>query len=617
MVQSDLFVCESGSRQEGLLSFFLSASHEEVEGDVPLYGAFASKTEENLRQLVSELWEMERCSIAAIGPTGCGKSTSLAKIIADDINNCRGIRYAVAMPTCDMAQEIYETIQKHVDPVHMHKVAVWSTEHEAGTYSGVTSSINDKAVAASDCFIGTHTFLLKSENPSKVIGERDFLFVDESPIGQEVMTFNSGDIVMAYEWANANGLDPHGAFKALLERSQGLIESRPEESFTESLLEPEFLWEAVRHVERSFRGYTPPSAAIILKFMAAAADRRAFVSWTADNRSEETLAKEGVDRFIEFVFYELPASHFPRTVVMSATADLDGFAKDSDSVRVLASKPRYDNLIIKELDWPKGLPTSIKRIDAARHGKHVDKLLHDCLRLVEHNRFPVLIVAPLHLKNIMVPKVEADPRTYGDQIRFTHYGADLGTNSFMDCQSVIMLANNYLPNSVRAGRHLQVRGQRVSKDSLKAVNNKRTQRQNKVDSMESYFRQYLARGAIRLIDEHGQAAPMTAVVCWRQFTAEIAERSFPGAKVVRSEAKKTLHKKRGDNRKDGFMQKLVEALSEVKSDEITVGDLGINRGQVSRKREVLLAGPSELEAIGWEFVPGERGWGNPSKFIRK
>ena len=606
MVQSELFAHDN-TADHGPVSLPIN----EEPANQAHYGEIAERTHQRMVQIVDEMWNEGPCIRMLIGPTGVGKTTSLARIIADSINRCRGIRYAIAMPTCQMAEEIYQTILQHVDHMHAQKVAVWTSEHEAGVYGRIES--RDKRLHDADVVVGSHAFLAKSVDPSRWIGDRDFLFIDETP-SSDVGLFNSGDVARAYEWAVDNDLDEFGSFKALHDFSVQLIEDRPTQDFSKTVGDADKLRKTLRHVSENYNGFVPESCRVILSYMQAAADRRSFVAWSADNRSEELIKEQGAERFIEWVFYELPHRHFERTAFISATADLDGFTADESTVRRLADPPDYSRLTIREVAWPKNLPTNIKRIDASKHGKVIDILLHKLFGACGDDMRPVLIVAPLSLKNIIYEKIVASPSTYGREVMLTHYGADLGTNAFMKCQTVIFLANHYLPKAVIGARQLQAKHQRVSDHSLKGINNRSSQRDGKVRSMESAFRQYLARGCVRLLDEDGIAKRMDAIVCWPQFTSEIAERSFPGCTIVRSEEKKALIKKRSDGRKDSFVGKLVNALDQFDGDTATASDLGINQSQLSRNRKKLID-CTEIELIGWKFVPGKRGH-HPHSFIR-
>ena len=250
-------------------------------------------------------------------------------------------------------------------------------------------------------------------------------------------------------------------------------------------------------------------------------------------------------------------------------------------------------------------------VDAARHGAAIDKLLSESLKDVEK---PVLIAAPLHIKNILVPKLQ-NTTVYGDDVFTTHYGCDLGTNEFMDCKTVVMIGNHYLPKSALAGRHLQSRSKTVTDESLVEINDRGSQRQSKSDSMESYFRQYIPRGACRRIDSSGMAAPMTAVVVWPQFSVMVAERSFPGCKVIQAETRTEQYKKRAASRKDSLASRLLTALADYEGEAATLADLEIDAKNFGRTKTRLINEPEILSKIGWSFLPGQRGK-NPHTFQR-
>ena len=238
------------------------------------YGEIAERTHQRMVQIVEEMWSEGPCIRMLIGPTGVGKTTSLAKILADSINKCRGIRFAVAMPTCQMAEEMYQTILQHVDHMHGQKVAVWTTEHEAGVYGRIET--RDKRLYESDVVVGTHAFLAKSVDPSRWIGQRDSLFIDETP-SSDVGLFNSGDVARAYEWAVDNDLDPHGSFKALHDFSVQLIEDRPTQDFSKTVGDADNLRKTLEHVRDNYSGFVPESCRVILSYHASDEEWAAYV----------------------------------------------------------------------------------------------------------------------------------------------------------------------------------------------------------------------------------------------------------------------------------------------------------------------------------------------------
>jgi hypothetical protein len=104
---------------------------------------------------------------------------------------------------------------------------------------------------------------------------------------------------------------------------------------------------------------------------------------------------------------------------------------------------------------------------------------------------------------------------YGKTVFVSHHALSVGSNAFRDCEAVLYLWDNHLPQLVAVQRYHTLKGQPVTDEDLAEANNgKLTGNYKKIREamyVENMMQQ-IGRGRVRTFDDNAVANPMTAYV---------------------------------------------------------------------------------------------------------
>ena len=202
---------------------------------------------------------------------------------------------------------------------------------------------------------------------------------------------------------------------------------------------------------------------------------------------------------------------------------------------------------------------------------------------------------------------------HGKQIKVSHHARSVGSNEFKDCDAVIYLWDNHLPQVVAVQRFHTLADKGITDEALEDANGGRLvgnyQRIKNAQYIDNMMQQ-IGRGKVRNIDENAVAGKMTAYVFtdttkfqrlaiqYRDCVTEILE--YEGREIGEPTGRvaRIIWYIKGLNRRDDISATEVE------------GALNFRLSNYTNQLE----GNADLQMLGYDYVPGERGRGNSAKF---
>ncbi|WP_108835662.1 DEAD/DEAH box helicase family protein [Tateyamaria sp. Alg231-49] len=317
--------------------------------------------------------------------TGTGKTTGFIQAIADSSNS-----FAIAVPTMVDVDSVYDDLfSLGVDVFRWHSNS--GTEKKDGRGYRVV--------------VGTHAFMLsEKDDPTRHIGDKDILIVDEVPSTARAKAVQHSDIVKAREYAEEYlSQELKDGFRNLeewVQRRHGYaVDDGGNAAFhpikvkhSPALLsaESEIVEIPNESAKRKLRE--------VVEFLVAVSEQRAF----------ERVMRGPKGHVMYYCWFAFPAYNFSKQIVFSATCHLDGLQFSPDGGKIVSEYCGFDvdytNLTVWDVPYPvKEFPKAVSRFNLPDFEKAYDHVM----AMVEHaalkNR-EIVVVCPKRMKESIAHK---------------------------------------------------------------------------------------------------------------------------------------------------------------------------------------------------------------------
>lgn len=563
-------------------------------------------------------------------PTGSGKSSYAFALISALIQALPGSSALFLCETIDQCEDTYKELVKLVDPAH---VAIWTRAHdrareleEIEREHGFTPSARflAKDLTSHRVAVVTHAFYRRRRGhlARNYGGEpRTLTIVDERPKEVSIFDIDQGDVGKVRDWAVVR----YGYHSPAVEALKALHAYLGEVWETDRLYAKNY--KALRRSDLSW--FTSEEASFILDpepdslqgrvigFAHSLATGYAFMS-----RYERST------RGGRFVGYRMDLPITPGTVLLDATADIDGVSQLVDW-RASVPSPRvsFENLTVTHIAPPQDIigpgdriSEIIKKATTAR--PYADWIKGTIVSKTEPGEKVLVVVHKGLLDHEYLPDCddlgEDAFDLEGRTVAFINWGYGIGSNRWKEATSVFLFGEFHLPKRATVATGLGLLDRPAGAHGLSGMQSPNSQDQVLLTLQHGHLMRWEKQLAMR-----GNARNITAQgVCGHQklfITSEFKrfmrcrEALFPGATFVTDLSVQAAVTQRGGG------QALAALLATWGGDCLTSIEVKERTGVSLQKHSArLLADPVVQHAMdqgGWEYVRG-RGRGNPSRFER-
>jgi hypothetical protein len=441
-------------------------------------------------------------------PTGTGKTTGAIWGIQAVLDDNPDERICFLTPYQDSEDHVYEQVKAKLGSFRVGRY-----------HGGLTVDKDDEL--RKQVVVLTHQFVPANKGR---LDDRTLMIVDESIYATGEVSLRCEDFYTARTWATTHGVYAHefmqlanfvSAWDEALGNSGKKYLAPPS---GQSLAWAEVIANDLKLKEHDQTISNRELLSSVQVFCEALLQGLAFAS-------KGQLRKGRYDQRFSAAVLALP--NLKRTVVLTATGgltyDLAGsFSGDIPSApyRVPA---RYDNLKLVRLSGPTYNQSYGMWGSSEAKGEvvaYVDWLLRTVPERELYLTMPKAVLEGCLLDYFgqQTAKAIEYPITfqrYGKTVHISHHARSVGSNAFRDCDAVLYLWDNHLPQMVAVQRYHTLKGQPITNDALAEAasgnltgDHKKTQEAMYVENMM----QQIGRGRVRTFDEEGMANPMTAYV---------------------------------------------------------------------------------------------------------
>lgn len=308
--------------------------------------------------------------------------------------------------------------------------------------------------------------------------------------------------------------------------------------------------------------------------------------------------------------YDLPFEE--KAIVFSATAHLEGWHFDpvhDGQIDREDIKVSYENMVAKYHPWPEGVSRYHKQI--VRSPAQLETILSYVAEKVGERTDNTLVVCPLDLEEHFSKRLPG--------AKVTHYGCDVGSNEYRDCDRVFLVSLFHQTGGALLSKYLGHAKQDASEKSLEPGKNSQGDLNRKLRRLHhsTHIKQMGARGTCRHVDANGVADRMELHCIFPDvddFTT-IVPVQFDKVTLVYEDG---FAPSVGKPNRDKIAATLNYLICSDK-DVVTAPELraaGIKaKGSAYSRRVSEEAGV--FSSQGWEFIQGEAGrYGRPTRFRR-
>lgn len=615
-------------RGSPLTSFMTSVAHSIYE---TLFAALTDGREGRKRLQVSS------------APTGSGKSSSAIAFLSYAYKE-EGVRSAFVVETVRQAEDTYRELKGLLG----NAVAVWTSVHDAAKPVDDELVEADKGFRPTDRFhrsdlrntpvvIVTHSFF-EGRNGRMAADDRDLVVYDEKPRDVSVFDLSHGDIadfrdqvLQASEPMEAlrEAADQLWSFVDRIYEGAGEIEKAglfrpinaqgPEDSLG--------CISAIARDPDQMAALVGPKVPrekleMVAGFARALATGYAFISKTYYQSIEGC----------RFVGYSMDFPLRPGMALLDATSDIDGVSQLVHWRAEPKACPQvsYSRLGLHSVEPP----ASLRRLES-RKILAIPRLV-DCWKewitdLVARNTAhgdEVLIVVHkamiAHLPRA-VPGTRGDtrgPTWEGRNVHYCNWGDGIGSNRWRNCSHVFLIGEFFVPRRATVANCLGLQELRPSRTTLRDAQGVKSLKGSFLDCHEGHLlrwtKQLACRGNVRNVDEDGVCGPMELFVTGEfDRLLDRRDRLFPDChRLTRDTSANPDHRRTPSV---PFMARLSDLLLAWSETELLAKDVESAIATRLDRHVGKLKSPEAqalLEGLGWKFVPGRRGRGNPAKFVR-
>lgn len=509
--------------------------------------------------------------------------------------------------------------QASVDEVYSALVAELGADR-VGRYHGAADVCKEDELKK-QIIVVTHQFL--QANRGK-LDDRDLFVIDEAILNTGSSELKLRQIVEARDWALENDVC-RGAFERFhifaYEAEKRCLEG--DQRYLPVLTDQEDqAWaEAIVGMNLSKYSQSISNIAVmstVQKFCDAALRGFAFVS-------KGTQLNRGTKPSFHSAVFDIP--NLNKTIVLSATAglsyDIVGQFQEASGSRNYWTPPIYTNLTLTKLAGPKigGHYSTWKAPQTAKLvQEYVDWLLHTVPEQSIYLTMPKSVIEGCLAsylgvtdgKDIVYPlKVEK----YGKIIYVSHHAFGVGSNEFRDCDAVVYLWDNHVPQSVPIQSYHALSGEKFTEEALEGVNSGKLSGNYK-DMREALYLtnmiQQIGRGRIRQFDELAIAKPMVAYV----LTENPGRLDRLALRYKGCKRENLPYQGQDPAKPKGQIQRVLNYLRDFNMGRSVIPATEVEKalGFEIRRLSETLGKSHDLRLLGFEYVRGKKGRGNAAAF---
>jgi hypothetical protein len=315
-----------------------------------------------------------------------------------------------------------------------------------------------------------------------------------------------------------------------------------------------------------------------------------------------------------------------KTVILSATGgmvyNIAGPFKQDSGVRDYWTGPTFEKLKLVQLSGPE-MTGYYNSWSSSKNKEKVVTYLDWLLKTIPESE--IYLTVPKKVLVGCLPEYLNLPRhgeieypiafhKHGKNVKVSHHARSVGANEFRNCDAVIYLWDNHLPQSTAIQKFHTLEDEPITDEALESANSgqligdyKRIKEAQFIDNMM----QQIGRGKVRNIDNQAVAGEMTAYVLTGK-----AER-FTNLRVQYKgcQVQQLAYQNNSVKKLTGQVAQVIEFLASYESNKdisakIVEQALGFN---LRRHSKVLTDNPF-IEKAGYTYVKGERGSGNSATF---
>lgn len=516
--------------------------------------------------------------------TGLGKTTGFRKAIVK-LWEKHPVPVLIMVPTRKDADVMWQEMER----LAARRSAVWTSFHDPEDTVTVRtftpSRYFTKAEAVSyPCLILTHNAGKKAEEWA---GRRDLVLVDEDPSPSSPEVFEPYHLVQARDAEARAGLYgdifAEAATWAEKQQEQGLTPVAIPE-WVDKVLHITPITDAGRYVQRLAQG---------IREGRAFQTRTSAVSWTC---------------------YKFDLPYQDRSIIFSATAQLEGWQLGVDhEIEKDGPKVDFSNVVFNWVPWPSGVSKYHRTIIQNREQR--ETFVEAVAQALTWADEDTLIVCPKDF--------ESDIQHRLNEAKVTHYGCDVGSNEYRNCNRVMLVSEFHKPTEVHRAHYLAHSGvEKVTEDNLRPVSNtkSRTYREVEDNNYAVHLKQMVSRGSLRHVDDSGKAYPCEVfLMIDKERFSRLVPQLFPGAVLLYPEGMEP--KTKGFQSTQSVVSKLMQLLPQIPKEHGFVSSVELQRAGIkikgSDKKRMILEKEDVWKDMGWHFEQGSPGkYSNPSGFRR-
>jgi hypothetical protein len=567
-------------------------------------------------------------------PTGSGKSSYAQALTKAYISVVPNASVLYLVETVRQAEDIYRDM---VSLIGEDQIAVWTASHDLATSPDQVMrehgfvpqrqfSIDN--LAAFPVAIVTHSFYKERRRSKATIYQghnRGMTFVDEQPQRVSIFDIDTGLIKtvrdkLAQEYSSAY---------------------EPVRRLTELHDYAEAIWQNA--TSRSPLDVLPPSAMIDLSWFRSEAIASLLSAHDQQVRTVFGFSRALANGFAflarydkhnngaRFVGYDMNMPLMPGTILLDATADIDGLSLITQNRKgVCVPQVDFRNLTITHIDaeplkYGKGGKQRRRISEVGKRALLAQPYatwIIDTIKL--HTKPGEKVLAIVHkamLDHGYLP-AKADfsdcHDLEGRQVCFIHWGVGIGSNRWRDAAVVFLFDEFHKPRQATVATGLGNQEQRATADTLKAY-----QAQNRKDGpmvalkdgdICRWIKQMAMRGNARNIDAAGVCGLQRLYV-----TGDLVrlicnvDRMFPGAPLIVDKPEARFQY--------GGTEALIALLLSSDEDFLSTADVKRLTGVDLRRNGKRERSKIEIRAAthlgGWDPLPGCGGKGNMGGFVRE
>lgn len=538
-------------------------------------------------------------------PTGSGKTTGAIWGIVDFVKQNPGQRLCFLTPYQNAVDNVYAELTKRLGD-------------ELVGYYHSDAFVDKDTELRKPILVLTHAFLQFNQGS---LNDIDLFVVDEAIYATGEASLKLKHFHEARDWATTNNIHP----EAFIELSDFVNEldfqlRESDKKYVAPNLDRDLSWAAtINKIKLHEHAQTISKMEVLVavqRFCEALLEGLVFLSkGNIDNTKFAPVFSAAV----------LGIPRIEKTVILSATGgmvyDIAGPFEQDQGSRKHWTPPSYERLRLVQLADPDIQGNYNTWTGAAKKEQvkaYVDWLLVTIPEQTIYLTMPKKVLEGC-LRSYFDQKQSGEidyPITttkYGRQLHISHHARSVGSNAFKDCEAVIYLWDNHLPQSVHVQRFHTLADEEITDEALVDANSGklvghygRIRKAQFIDNMM----QQIGRGRVRSIDDNASAATMTAYVLtepdlFQRLTAQYqgcttGQLNYEGKAVKEptSRIARVLNYIRNRSPKEDIPIKEVEQALEF--------DLRRYRDQ--------LEGDWDLKALGYEFKAGGKGRGKAGYF---